>query len=573
MPTCPACQASLSEGAKFCTSCGAKAPRGPTSTEDPLIGRIFASNFRIEKLLGVGGMGKVYKGVQISLDKPVVLKVLHPHYADDETIVHRFHREARAASRLNHPNSINIIDFGQDEDGTLFMAMEFISGRDLFTMMYSEPQLPEQRIADILIQVCSALADAHEQGVIHRDLKPENIMVERRRDQQDFVKVLDFGIAKLQNPEGHETRALTAAGMVCGTPEYMAPEQARGEELDARTDVYALGVLLYQMATNELPFQADNAIGIVTKHIVEQPVPPREKAPDKNISPALEEIILRCMAKKPEERFATVLDLQRALKALAGPGASGGAGALARGAPAAEVGGGALSSTSATVADITEAKTQLQGQTAAPVAGRSILPLVVGGTAVVCVIAVIVVWFMRQGGGGVVATDKVDAGIKVDVAVALTAGKDAAVIAVAQPGVDAGAEHASDPLPAKVDAGSPAVKQADAAAAGTAKPAEDLEPKNVVPEVDRRRVEALLDKGDKRYQAGDGEAALEYYKKAREIAPGYATVHMKMGMAYLALQKTDQMCASLRKFLKLQAKHPQARHYRSLIKEYCSAPK
>ncbi|MBN2360583.1 MAG: protein kinase [Deltaproteobacteria bacterium] len=320
MAKCPACQAEVADGAKFCTLCGAKLPRAQSAAEDPLLGRIFARNFRIEKLLGVGGMGKVYRATQLSLDKPVVLKLLHSHYAHDETLVARFHREARAASRLNHPNSINIIDFGQEDDGTLFMAMEFLQGRDLFTVLQNESPVPEYRVARIVRQVCSALAEAHDQGVIHRDLKPENIMVEDRPHQKDYVKVLDFGIAKIQGPEGKDARTLTAQGMVCGTPEYMAPEQARGEVLDARADIYAVGVLMYQLVTGQLPFQADNAIGIVTKHIVEKPRPPREVAPDRAISPEIEAIVLRCMAKKREERFQSIIELSDALEPIAARG-------------------------------------------------------------------------------------------------------------------------------------------------------------------------------------------------------------------------------------------------------------
>jgi serine/threonine-protein kinase len=270
MAVCPSCEAQVADGAKFCPSCGSAVPQLPPSDDvDPLLGKVIARNFRVESLLGTGGMGRVYKARQISLDKAVVLKVLHPHFNSDPQLVQRFQREARAASRLNHPNSISVIDFGQADDGTLFMAMELLHGKDLFTLLQEEFPLSEERLARIMIQVCSALAEAHEQNIIHRDLKPENIMVEDRRDQKDFVKVLDFGIAKIQDPSDEQGRALTQQGMVCGTPEYMSPEQARGENLDARSDIYALGVLMYQLVTGDLPFKADTALGIVTKHIIE----------------------------------------------------------------------------------------------------------------------------------------------------------------------------------------------------------------------------------------------------------------------------------------------------------------
>ena len=261
MASCPSCSTPVADGAKFCPTCGSAVPQLQTEEGDPLLGKVIARNFRVESLLGTGGMGRVYKARQISLDKAVVLKVLHPHFNNDPQLVQRFQREARAASRLNHPNSISIIDFGQADDGTLFMAMELLHGKDLFTLLQEEFPIPEERLARIMVQVSSALAEAHDQNIIHRDLKPENIMVEDRRDQKDFVKVLDFGIAKIQDPSDENGRALTQQGMVCGTPEYMSPEQARGETLDARSDIYALGVLMYQMVTGDLPFKAETALG------------------------------------------------------------------------------------------------------------------------------------------------------------------------------------------------------------------------------------------------------------------------------------------------------------------------
>ncbi len=313
---CVVCQSELKDDARFCPECGAEQPKVETTPgEDPLLGAIVAKKFKVEKILGVGGMGKVYKARQLALDKAVVVKVLHDQFRDDPQLVQRFQREARAASRLNHPNSIQIIDFGQDEGGVVFMAMEFLQGQDLFAMLKRDGPLPPDRLAKVMIQVCSALAEAHEQNVIHRDLKPENIMIEDRRGQRDFVKVLDFGIAKIQDPAETGGQALTQAGMVCGTPEYMSPEQARGLALDARSDIYALGVIMYQLGTGELPFVADTPIGIVTKHILEAPVPPRTKKPD--MPEVLEQIILKAMEKDVANRFSTVVELGEALERLA----------------------------------------------------------------------------------------------------------------------------------------------------------------------------------------------------------------------------------------------------------------
>jgi serine/threonine-protein kinase len=268
--------------------------------EDDYTGRIVAGKFRVEQLIGEGGMGKVFRATQLSLDKTVVLKVLRQSLLSDARTVARFQREAKAASRLNHPNSISVIDFGQGDDGSLYIAMEHVSGIDLHQLLSNEGPLDERRIGHIIAQVLSALSDAHAAGVIHRDLKPENIMVENRRGERDFVKVLDFGIAKITDTDGSEGQALTRAGFVCGTPEYMSPEQARGAMLDPRSDLYAVGVILYQCATNKLPFEADSAVGLATMHLTTPPTPPRERGG--HISEALEALILKALAKDPNDR-------------------------------------------------------------------------------------------------------------------------------------------------------------------------------------------------------------------------------------------------------------------------------
>ncbi len=249
-------------------------------------------------------MGKVYRARQLALDKPVVLKVLRQSLLSDERTVARFQREAKAASRLNHPNSISILDFGQAEDGALFIAMEFVPGQDLHQILSRDWPLPESRVVRIVSQVLSALSDAHGAGVIHRDLKPENIMVEQRRNDADFVKVLDFGIAKITDSTGDDGPALTRAGFVCGTPEYMSPEQARGAQLDHRSDLYAVGVILYQLTTGLLPFESDSAVGFATKHLTEEPPPPVPAAPRGAHLPGLERLILRALSKNPDDRPA-----------------------------------------------------------------------------------------------------------------------------------------------------------------------------------------------------------------------------------------------------------------------------
>ncbi len=272
---------------------------------DDYIGKTVARKYRVEALIGEGGMGKVYKATQLVLDKPVVLKVLRQALLSDERTVARFQREAKAASRLNHANSISILDFGQAEDGAMYIAMEYVSGKDLHHILSREWPLPESRVIRIVGQVLSALSDAHGAGVIHRDLKPENIMVEQRRGEPDFVKVLDFGIAKITDSSGEDGPALTRAGFVCGTPEYMSPEQARGATLDHRSDLYAVGVILYQLTTGMLPFDSESAVGFATKHLTEQPPLPSRRRPDARISQQMERLIMKTLAKSPDDRPQT----------------------------------------------------------------------------------------------------------------------------------------------------------------------------------------------------------------------------------------------------------------------------
>ncbi|MCP3059907.1 protein kinase [Myxococcus sp. K38C18041901] len=298
---CPSCGADAQESSRFCPACGATLVR--TADADDYVGMTIAQKYRVEALIGEGGMGKVFRARQISLDKVVVLKVLRHTLLSDERTVARFQREAKAASRLNHRNSISVLDFGQAEDGALFIAMEYVAGQDLHQILSREWPLGEARVVRIVSQVLGALSDAHGAGVIHRDLKPENIMVEQRRNEPDFVKVLDFGIAKITDSTD-DGPALTRAGFVCGTPEYMSPEQARGAQLDHRSDLYAVGVILYQLMTGLLPFESDSAVGFATKHLTEEPPPPTRRRPDARISPAMERLILRTLSKDPDDRPA-----------------------------------------------------------------------------------------------------------------------------------------------------------------------------------------------------------------------------------------------------------------------------
>ncbi|HVZ89339.1 MAG TPA: serine/threonine-protein kinase, partial [Polyangia bacterium] len=287
---------------------------------DPFPGRVVAGNFRIGGLIGSGAMGNVYKAEQLSLGKAVAVKVLHPHLMGDEKLVGRFKREAKSASRLNHPNSIQIIDSGEEADGTLYIAMELLNGRDLAQVIRDDFPLPLPRVVRILSQVLSALEEAHAEGVIHRDLKPSNIMLIQRRDEKDFVKVCDFGIAKATQGDGKEDRSamLTIQGLVCGTPEYMAPEQARGEPLDGRADLYSAAVILYQMVTGDIPFRADTPMAIVSRHLVEPPIAPSRRRPDLRLPKIVDDIVLRGLEKEREMRYPTAAAFREILEGVLG---------------------------------------------------------------------------------------------------------------------------------------------------------------------------------------------------------------------------------------------------------------
>ncbi len=316
MAICLKCHRDAPDRALFCSFCGEsiKPVTDAGQIVDPLIGQTVAGKYFIHQLLGHGGMGDVYKATHLTLDRPVVLKLLKKTFNTDPSLTQRFHREARAASRLNHPNSITIIDFGQMDDGTLFMAMEYLAGRSLERVIADEGAIPEPRVVHMGAQILAALGEAHPLGIIHRDLKPANVMIEPRRDEPDFVKVLDFGIAKLNEP-GEGGAGLTQAGIVCGTPGYMSPEQVRGEELDARSDIYAVGVILYEMLTSLLPFASDTPMGLMTRHLVEDPPPLMVRKPGITVSPELEAIVMRALARDRRDRFASAEEMRAALLA------------------------------------------------------------------------------------------------------------------------------------------------------------------------------------------------------------------------------------------------------------------
>ena len=268
---------------------------------DELIGRTFHDRFRVDSLLGRGGMGAVYKAQQLSMDKPVALKVLPAHLAEDEKQVQRFKQEGLTSSQLKHPNTIRVIDYGRSDDGFLYLAMELLEGTELQNVIKKQGNLEPARAIKIARQLCKSIGEAHEMGLVHRDLKPGNIFLCDFFGEKDFVKVLDFGIAKfMEEQPGQES--LTQTGFICGTPLYIAPEQALGRPVSPATDIYSLGVILYEMLCGHPPFRAETPIAIVMRHIHDHPPPMQQFLPDLNVPPELETLIFQMVSKDPRQR-------------------------------------------------------------------------------------------------------------------------------------------------------------------------------------------------------------------------------------------------------------------------------
>ncbi|MFO0628173.1 MAG: protein kinase [Polyangiales bacterium] len=279
-----------------------------------MIGRTIGAGYTILEAVGAGGMGKVYRAERGALGKTFAVKVIHPHLAGDANAVKRFNQEAQTSSKINHPNAVVVLDFGRTDDELLYLVMEFLRGRDLTRVVWELGRLPVLRAAEILRQVLAALNEAHQLGIVHRDIKPENILVEPLATGGDFVKVVDFGLAKIR---GDQSPGVTSPGLVCGTPDYMAPEQARGLAPDPRSDLYAAAVVLYQCVTGRLPFEAEHANDVLDLHVHSAPPDPRIYVPE--LPTRFVETLLRGLAKDPDARFQSAVDFAEALRIAASP--------------------------------------------------------------------------------------------------------------------------------------------------------------------------------------------------------------------------------------------------------------
>ncbi len=281
---------------------GAKEP-----VQDPILDSTIDGRYAVEARLGEGGMGVVYKARHVLIDKPVAIKILRKEAAQDAAAVQRFIQEAKSASKINHSNIVDITDFGVLPDGHAYFVMEFLEGKTLAQAIQDGP-MEAKRVCNIASQVARGLHAAHTKGIVHRDLKPENIFLLEREGQKDYVKIVDFGIAKVGGGQ-----KLTQVGMVLGTPEYMSPEQATGQETDHRVDQYALGCIMYEMLTGAVPFLGDRPAQTLTKHVFEPVIPPRKRKPDLKIPATIEACVMRALEKKPEKRFPSMKDLDQSL--------------------------------------------------------------------------------------------------------------------------------------------------------------------------------------------------------------------------------------------------------------------
>ena len=295
------------------------------AAQDPNIGRdLLDGQFQILQKIGSGGMGSVYKAAQPAMNRMVAVKILHPKLTNRKDLVSRFRREARAMSHLTHPNTVKVFLYGDLEDGSLYIVMEYLEGRNLNQTVRKEGPLAVERAIPVLIQVCGALQEAHLQGIIHRDLKPENIFLSTNGGLRDYPKVLDFGLAKVTERELRPgSIMLTQEGMVFGTPEFMSPEQAQGKPLDARSDIYSLAVILYEVLTGKLPFDARTPMEYIQMHVTRPPIPIDERVPGRTFPSGFDAVMKKALEKRPEDRYASAADFAQALKPFAGMAGKG----------------------------------------------------------------------------------------------------------------------------------------------------------------------------------------------------------------------------------------------------------
>jgi serine/threonine protein kinase len=336
---CPRCRASNDQPSHFCPHCGADMTRasaleravvdptlaemdGPERSIDrrlsdsnqAWLGKVVDGRYRVLDVIGRGGMGVVYRVEHLRMGKMAAMKVLHRDLAQDPEIIARFEREASAVSKLNHPHTVQVFDFGNAQ-GALYLIMELIRGQDLARLIDRDGPMPWARAAPLFVQVCGALQEAHELGIVHRDLKPENILITRTAGGRDYAKVLDFGLAKLDRARDQAAPLReTERQAIVGTPYFMSPEQIRGEDVDARTDLYSLGALMFELLTGEHLYTAATAVGVLTKHLTSDADAPSMRAPKMGIPPAVDHLVRKALARDPAKRWKSAQQLAEAIE-------------------------------------------------------------------------------------------------------------------------------------------------------------------------------------------------------------------------------------------------------------------
>ncbi len=355
---CPTCGTIYADDAKFCTKDGGRLlphgsgsvpvtpPPGPRSTTPRLneaqgagkpalnhsnmAGQVLDGRYAIVKKVGEGGMSFVYLAHDVSTNERYAIKILSPALSKDENSMARLRREASLGIRLVHPNVCNIVRLGETEDGLVYVVMPYVEGEILADRNHRMGVIPLQQTVEFVAQMCEGLNVAHELKIVHRDLKPENVMVCKRADGTEYVVVMDFGLAK-ERKAGGELEKLTATGIILGTPEFMSPEQLRGKPLDARTDIYSLTLMMYEMLTGKLPFEGRTQQEMMISRLRNDPIPLRQRRPGMDFPEAIEKVLLKGMARNADDRYATTLEFAAAIKeAAAGGGAGNGGGMLGR---------------------------------------------------------------------------------------------------------------------------------------------------------------------------------------------------------------------------------------------------
>ena len=285
-----------------------------TVGDDPLLGVVVEGRYKIESVIGQGSAGTVYRAVQELIGREVAIKVLHDYLVSDQEFIKRFTQEAKASSRLSHPNIITIYDFGViPQGGRPYIAMDLLKGTPMSDLLSDRNHLTIEETIPVFKQVCGALGEAHRQGVVHRDVKPENIVLVERSGQKLFPIVVDFGIARLVQEESDVAR-ITRTGTVCGSPTYMSPEQCTSSKVDHRSDIYSLGVVLYEALTGEVPFLSDELVKVMAMHLSDPPKPLNQVREDLQFSAALEEVVYKSLAKNPDQRYQNMEEFAEALE-------------------------------------------------------------------------------------------------------------------------------------------------------------------------------------------------------------------------------------------------------------------